>query len=296
MTKVLSIKQIQNKEFADITQFDSKVKMLQSRLTDLYNRNLIQGATNYGSFLNNNQTALSDIDAVILSDCQPKLIQDQIFQQICTAFNQSQIDFSPVIVSQQDITSRRANFSFMQPLKTESSRFIVGLDPVDAFFESYSMSDQIRSLTVVISDYQRQFVEPLIMQAANLNPDNLHIVCQYVFQGFRDSYRNLINIHSINNNYNLCNSNQNFEYFLQSYPDFLSQLQAQRLTDLEQSYNEYKRRIEFYSQSFSYINHASEYQEFLTNIAHFAPDTIDFVTHTRNFVLNHSKVLKVSSN
>ena len=94
MTKVLSIKQIQNKEFADITQFDSKVKMLQSRLTDLYNRNLIQGATNYGSFLNNNQTALSDIDAVILSNCQPKLIQDQIFQQICTAFNQSQIDFS----------------------------------------------------------------------------------------------------------------------------------------------------------------------------------------------------------
>ena len=294
MTKILSIKQIQNQEFANPNQFHIKVDELQTRLTNLHNRQLIQGATNYGSFLQNKQTVLSDIDAVILSQKPAQLIQDQVFQQICAAFKRSKIDFSPVVVSLDDIQSKRANFSFMQPLKNEQARFIVGLDPVQTYFDNYSLEDQLRSLTIVMADYNRQFVEPLIMEASNINTDNLHIICQYVFQGFRDCYRNLINIHSISNNYDLSNCMQNFDYFQSILPEFLSRFEFSRLLDLENSYSEYKHRIEFYSKSFSYINHATEYQEFLTNVAGFAADSINFVTQTRQFILNNQKVLKVS--
>ena len=296
MTKILSIKQIQNKEFANPNQFHTKVDELQNKLADLHNRQLIQGATNYGSFLQNKHTVLSDIDAVIIAQKPAQLIQDQVFQQICSTFKIAKIDFSPVVISLDDIQSKRANFSFMQPLKHEQARFIVGLDPVTTYFNNYTLTDQLRSLTIVMADYNRQFVEPLIVEASNINTDNLHIICQYIFQGFRDCYRNLINIHSINNNYDLCNSMQNFEYFQSIQPTFLSPLEFSRLLDLENSYVEYKRRIQFYSQSFSYINHASEYQEFLTSIAGFAADSINFITQTRQFILNNQKVLKVSCN
>ena len=295
MTKILSIKQIQNKEFANPKDFQVNVDLLQSRLSNLYHRQLIQGATNYGSFLQNKQTVLSDIDAIILADSEAQLIQDQVFQQICNIFKTSKIDFMPVIVPKEDIQSKRSNFSFMQPLKNEKARFIVGEDPVQTYFQNYTQADQIRSLSVVISDYTRQFIEPLIIAASNPNQENLHVICQYVFQGFRDSYRNLINIHSITNDYNLCNSKQNFAHFLELYPNFLSTLLASRLKDLERSYNEYKHRIDFYSQSFSFVDHAKEYQEFLHNITKFAPDTIEFITLTKRFVLDSTKVLTVSN-
>jgi len=296
MTKILSIKQIQNKEFANTEDFQTTVEMLQSRLTNLYHRQLIQGATNYGSFLHNQHTVLSDIDAIILADSPAHLIQDQVFQQICSIFKTSKIDFMPVIVPIEDIYSKRSNFSFMQPLKNEKSRFVVGVDPVQTYFQNYTQADQLRSLSVVINDYNRQFIEPLIITASNPNQENLHIICQYIFQGFRDSYRNLINIHSINNNYNLCNSKQSFQHFLSLYPNFLTKLHTARLQDLELSYNEYKRRINFYSKGFSFIDHAKEYQEFLANITKFAPDTIEFITLTKQFVLDSHKVLTISNN
>lgn len=291
MTKILSVQQIQSKQFADVDKFEQTVNKFQTQLSELVQNQSLSGATNYGSYLNKTHSPISDIDAVLLTPNAVDLIQSEIFSSIINLFNIQNIDFSPVIVSPSDIETKRSNFSFMQPLKTETKRFIIGTDPVQLFFNNYSKTDQIRSLTVVIQDYNRQFIEPLVATLPLKNPDNLHTLAELVISGFRDSYRNLINMHSIQNNYDIDNSFMTFAYFQDIYPNFITTTHFEFLKDLEQMYTEYKSRILFYQSTNSIQNHSKEYQEFLENIISIAPSSIRFINTTRNFVLNHDKYL-----
>ena len=120
MTKILTYSQIQQQKYANPQDFYPVAELFQEGGAQLLKQNIIQGATNYGSFIDGRHTEISDIDAVILNDNPIDLINSQTWQQIMQTFKNHHIDFSPVIIRPDDIISKRASFSFMQSLKHNS--------------------------------------------------------------------------------------------------------------------------------------------------------------------------------
>lgn len=295
MSKILSFKQIQSRKYANRQDFQVASEILQEGLTELQDQNIIQGATNYGSFLENRHTELSDIDAVILNQNPLELISSHIWQQIMQSFQNYQIDFSPVIISAEDISTKRASFSFMQPLKHNTKRWHIGLDPVSLYFDHYSSPDQIRSLTVVISDYNRQFIEPLIYHSSLVhNPDPAQ-TAQLLLSGFKDSYRNLINIHSIQNQLEIQNSDLSFDNFQKLFPSLMSTFEYKLLDHVNTFQSEYHRRIQYYIANQSTFDQELEYNQFLESLIVMAPLVIKFIKQVRAQVLNASTQLILSS-
>jgi len=294
MTKILSFEQIKSQQFAEPSVFQEVANHLQHSLTDLYDQNLIQGATIYGSYLDGRQHQLSDIDAVIINDNPTQLLASQVWHQIFDLFHNSKIDFHPVIVSTDDITSTRACFSFMQPLKHTPNRWKIGNDPVESFFTHYSIQDQLRSLTVVISDYNRVFIEPIIYNTSRYTTSTLPQTVELLLSGFKDSYRNLININSIQSQQSINNADLNFDNFQNLFPSLMSPFEYKLLSNLNTFQAEYTRRLPFYTSQNTQISQELEYNNFLDSVTVLAPLVIKFIKQVRSYVLNTEKKLIVS--
>jgi len=294
MTKILTYSQIQQQKYANPQDFYPVVDLFQRGVAQLHSQNIIQGATNYGSFLDNRHTELSDIDAVILNQNPIDLINSQAWQHIVQNFANHQIDFTPVIVRPDDILSKRASFSFMQPLKNNQKRWHIGQDPVDLYFQNYSLQDQVRSLTVVISDYNRQFIEPLIYNTSLVSNPNLAQTTSIMLSGFKDSYRNLINIHSIQSQADIKTQELSFANFKQIFPDLMSSFEYRLLENVDTFQAEYLRRLDYYFQNHPTIDLEPEYNNFLNSIIVMAPLVIKFIHNVRAQVLNVHTQLNIN--
>ena len=181
----------------------------------------------------------------------------------------------------------------MQPLKNTHKRWHIGQDPVELYFQNYSPQDQLRSLTVVISDYNRLFIEPLIYNTSLVSNPHLPETAAIMLSGFKDSYRTLINIHSIQSQTDIHSQELSFSNFKQLFPGLMSSFEYRLLDHVDSFQSEYLRRLYYYFDNHTTLDLESEYNNFLNSIIVMAPLVIKFIHNVRSQVLNLKRQLNI---